>query len=88
MKCFEFNLKKAVKKAKELKCDFFATTLTIGPHKNSKDILEIGRRMEDEGVKFLDLDFKDGFKQSVKLSREFEIYRQNYCGCEFSKAGS
>ena len=89
LKCFEFNLRKSAKKAKELKCDFFATTLTIGPHKNSNDILKIGRSIEkEEGVKFLDLDFKEGFKKSVKLSRELNIYRQKYCGCEFSKAGS
>lgn len=67
---------------------YFTTTLTISPHKLSRKILEIGNKMSKVfGVAFLSQDFKkqDGFKNSVELSRELNLYRQNYCGCEFSQ---
>ncbi|MBQ3520274.1 MAG: epoxyqueuosine reductase QueH, partial [Firmicutes bacterium] len=68
--------------------DYFATTLTVSPHKNYKLISEIGRSIALRyGLSFLDRDFKkkDGFKRSIELSKKYELYRQDYCGCEFSK---
>jgi predicted adenine nucleotide alpha hydrolase (AANH) superfamily ATPase len=87
LKCFEFNLKKTALKAKELEIDGFATTLTISPHKDSKRIFEIGKKIADKyNINFLEKDFKknDGFKKSNELSNKYGLYRQNYCGCEFS----
>ena len=86
--CFKLRLLKTAKKAKELGFDGFATTLTVSPHKNSEVINAIGKSIErDEGIYFLDGNFKkkDGYKKSIMLSREFGLYRQNYCGCKFSK---
>jgi len=93
--CFEMRLRKTAKKAKELGFDYFSTTLTISPHKCSKTIFDIGKKteMRQEDVRsdtipqFLKLDFKknDGFKKAVELSKEFGLYRQNYCGCSFSR---
>jgi predicted adenine nucleotide alpha hydrolase (AANH) superfamily ATPase len=86
-KCFEFNLRRAAGYAKGHNSDYFTTTLTISPHKDSKIIFEIGKRLGvAEGIKFLELDFKkqDGFKHSLELSEKHGIYRQNYCGCRFS----
>jgi hypothetical protein len=87
LKCFEFSFISAAKKAKELGIDNFTSTLTISPHKNSKAIMEIGQRVASEfGVKFLMVDFckENGFKLSTDLSKELGLYRQKYCGCEFS----
>ncbi|MBU0615664.1 MAG: epoxyqueuosine reductase QueH [Nanoarchaeota archaeon] len=83
-KCFEFNLARAAQKADELGIDHFTTTLTISPHKDSIKIFEIGRRLSD---KFLEINFKkkDGFKHSLELSDKHELYRQEFCGCEFSR---
>jgi len=80
-KCFEFNLKKTNNFAKDF--DYFTTTLTISPHKDSNKIFEIGNKYN----KFLNINFKkeDGFKHSIELSNKHNLYRQNYCGCEFSK---
>jgi epoxyqueuosine reductase len=88
LNCFEFNLKRTASKALELEVFGFTTTLTISPHKNSNVIFDIGRRIgESGGVKFLEINFKkqEGFKHSLKLSKKYGLYRQNYCGCEFSK---
>lgn len=85
--CFALRLEKTALKAKELECDMFGTTLTVSPHKNAVIINQIGMSLEDKiGVKFLVSDFKkkDGFKRSIILSRENNIYRQNYCGCKYS----
>lgn len=81
-KCFEFSLKRTYEKAQSLGIEFFATTLTVSPHKISKIIFEIGKQFPG----FIPLDFKkkDGYKRSIELSKEYELYRQNYCGCEFS----
>lgn len=86
--CFDMRLKKTAQLAKEYSCDYFATTLTISPLKNSSIINSIGERVADEyGVKYLCSDFKkkNGYKRSIELSREYNLYRQNYCGCIFSK---
>ncbi len=87
-KCYEFRLEKTAQLAKKLHFDYFTTTLSISPHKNSKWIFEIGHNLEEQyGVKFLKADFKkrNGFKSSVILSKYYGMYRQNYCGCIFSK---
>ena len=87
LKCFEFNLRNSAKKAKEIGADFFTTTLSVSKYKSSSDLFKIGKEIEKEiGVKFLDIDFKKdaGYEKSISLSKKFDIYRQNYCGCEFS----
>jgi epoxyqueuosine reductase len=86
--CFRHNLAAAAAKAKALGIPFFTTTLTISPHKSSALLCEIGRTAAAaHGVQFLALDFKkrDGFKRSLELSRQLGLYRQNYCGCRYSK---
>lgn len=88
LKCYEQRISQSTRFAKENGFDCFTTTLTISPHKDSKVIFDIGNRVGSEaGVRFLDIDFKkkDGFRNSVNLSKEMGLYRQNYCGCEFSK---
>lgn len=87
-KCIGYRLRKAGEKAKELGCDFFTTTLTISPHKDCAFINEFGGKLQDEvGVAYLFSDFKkhEGYKHSIELSRQYNLYRQNYCGCVFSK---
>lgn len=87
LKCFEFNLRETAEKAKELGISNFTTTLTISPHKDSKKIFEIGKMIAKEDcINFLDVDLKkkDGFKKSNELAKKYNLYRQNYCGCEFS----
>lgn len=74
--------------AKEYGTDYFATTLTISPLKNAAKLNEIGERLSLEyGVAYLPSDFKkkNGYKRSVELSAQYDLYRQNYCGCVFSK---
>ena len=86
--CFELRLDKTASKAKENNFDFFGTTLTVSPHKNSKIINKIGLKLEERyGVKFLLSDFKkeDGYKRSIELSKKYDLYRQDYCGCLYSK---
>ena len=85
-KCFELRLKQAAKKAKELGISKFTTSLVISPHKNFEQISKIGEEVSD-GVEYVSIDFKkkDGFLKTNNLSKELGIYRQNYCGCEFSK---
>ncbi len=87
LKCFEFSFIRTAKKARELGINYFSSTLTISPHKNSKTIMEIGNRIAEEfGIKFLAIDFckENGFKLSCDLSKELDLYRQKYCGCEYS----
>ena len=87
-KCFALRLEEAAQKARELQCDFFTTTLTISPLKNAETINQIQEEIAEKyGVAYLPSDFKkrDGYKRSLELSREYDLYRQNYCGCVFSK---
>lgn len=87
-KCYELRLREAAILAKEGKFDYFATTLSISPLKNADKINEIGELLSAEyGVKHLPSDFKkkEGYKQSVELSKEYGLYRQNFCGCIYSK---
>ncbi len=86
--CYKFRLERTADLAKELGYDYFATTLSISPHKNSQIINKIGEEVADEvGVDHLPSDFKKkgGFKRSVELSENLGLYRQDYCGCSFSK---
>lgn len=87
--CFELRLREAAVNCKKLGADFFLTTLTISPLKNAQKINEIGERVAAEyGVNYLPSDFKkkNGYKRSIELSREYNLYRQNYCGCVFSRS--
>ena len=87
-KCFMQRLTKACLYAKNKKYDYFTTTLTISPLKNSKVINEIGRYLENKySMPYLYSDFKkrDGYKRSIILSHQYNLYRQDYCGCKFSK---
>jgi predicted adenine nucleotide alpha hydrolase (AANH) superfamily ATPase len=86
--CYHDRLEKTAQKAKELKFDFFSTTLTISPHKDASQISKIGKELEEKYlIKYLDENFKkqDGYLKSSRLSRKLGLYRQNYCGCEFSQ---
>lgn len=86
--CFTLRLRETAIRAKECGADYFTTTLTISPLKNAAKINEIGEELSKEyGVEFLPSDFKkkNGYKRSVELSEEYGLYRQDYCGCVFSK---
>ncbi|MDE7390157.1 MAG: epoxyqueuosine reductase QueH [Lachnospiraceae bacterium] len=88
-KCFFLRLERTAKKAQELDFDYFATTLTISPLKNAQLINEIGQNLSREyGIPWLPSDFKkkEGYKRSIELSKEYNLYRQNYCGCVFSRS--
>ena len=88
-RCFEQRLRKTAEEAKCGQYDYFATTLTISPLKNAEKINEIGQALSQEyGVEWLLSDFKkrNGYKRSIELSAEYDLYRQDYCGCAFSKA--
>jgi hypothetical protein len=85
--CYRMRLEETAKKAKEMGFNFFATTLTISPHKKAKVINDLGAELGQKyKLRFYEADFKkkDGFKRSVTLSREHGMRRQSYCGCVFS----
>ena len=87
-KCFALRLEKTAKIGEKKSYDYFSTTLTISPHKNSKIINIIGKSLEDKyNIKWLYSDHKkkDGYKKSIELSKKYNLYRQNYCGCIYSK---
>lgn len=87
-KCFELRLNKTAEVAKENGFDYFVTTLSISPLKNAETLNRIGKEVgEKYGVKYLLSDFKknNGYKRSIELSREYSLYRQNFCGCVYSK---
>lgn len=87
MKCYALRLEETARAAKAGGFDYFTTTLSISPMKNAQKLNEIGIRTGDEyGVKYLVSDFKkkNGYKRSTELSKEYGLYRQDYCGCEFS----
>lgn len=87
-RCYELRLRETARRASEGKYDYFCTTLSISPLKNAKKLNEIGFALEEEySIPWLTSDFKkkDGYKRSVELSAEYDLYRQNYCGCAFSK---
>ena len=87
-RCYRMRLESTAKLAKEQGFDYFCTTLSISPLKNSQKINEIGYEVAEKyGIKWLPSDFKkkEGYKRSIELSREYQLYRQNFCGCVFSK---
>lgn len=88
-RCYRMRLEKTAELAKQKGFDYFCTTLSISPLKNSQKINEIGFDVAEKyGVKWLPSDFKKrgGYKRSIELSREYDLYRQNFCGCVFSKS--
>lgn len=82
--CFRLRLEQTKEVAKNKGFDYFTSTLTISPHKNSQKILKIGEKIG--GDKFLPIDFKkkDGFKKAIEISKKLNLYRQSYCGCIYS----
>lgn len=87
-RCYELRQREAAALAKERGFDYFTTTLTISPLKNAEKLNQIGERLSAEyGVRYLPSDFKkkNGYKRSIELSQEYHLYRQNYCGCIYSK---
>ena len=87
-KCFYLRMEKTAKMASDLGYDYFATTLTVSPYKNSETINKIGSILESKyNIKYLYSDFKkrEGYKRSIALSKEYNLYRQHYCGCLYSK---
>ena len=86
--CFNLRLEKTAEMARKKNYDYFCSTLTVSPHKNSKLINIIGESISNKyNIKWLYSDFKknEGFKQSIELSKKYELYRQDYCGCTYSK---
>ena len=84
-RCYELRLKQAVEAAKLGGYDYVTTTLTISPLKNSKKLNEIGQQIAGENWLPSDFKKKNGYKRSVELSAQYDLYRQNYCGCVYSK---
>ncbi len=85
--CFRLRLGRCAEIAKEQNFDVFATTLSVSPHKNAALLNSIGKELSEKyGVTYLPSDFKkrEGYKRSIELSKKYDIYRQEYCGCEFS----
>lgn len=86
-KCFYLRLEETAKLAQKENYDYFCTTLSVSPYKNSQKLNEIGKILENKyKIKYLYSDFKkkEGYKRSNELSRKYELYRQNYCGCKYS----
>lgn len=86
-KCFNLRLDKTALLAKEHKADFFCTTLSVSPHKNFNQIKTIAQQVSQKyGIPYLEMDFKkkNGFKITNEIAKEYDFYRQDYCGCEFS----
>ncbi|MBQ6840580.1 MAG: epoxyqueuosine reductase QueH [Bacilli bacterium] len=87
-RCYELRLTKTAELAKENGYEYFGTTLTVSPYKNSTVINQIGEMVSNKlGVKYLYSDFKkeNGYKNSIEYSKQYKLYRQNYCGCHFSR---
>lgn len=87
-KCYRLRLEKTAEYAKQNNFDYFTTTLTVSPYKHSATLNEIGGEVADKfGVKYLFSDFKkqNGYQHSIELSKQYNLYRQDYCGCKFSK---
>ena len=87
-RCYELRLREAAKMAKKAEFDYFTTTLSISPLKKADKLNEIGVRLGEEyGISYLMSDFKkkNGYRRSIELSKEYNLYRQDYCGCVFSR---
>ncbi len=86
--CYKLRLEKTAAVAKTKQFDYFSTTLSVSPYKNSEKLNKIGKELSEKyGIKYLYSDFKkkNGYKRSIELSKEYSLYRQDYCGCIFSK---
>lgn len=86
-KCFELRLRKTAEFAKKMGINKFTTSIVISPHKSFQKLTDIGVRIAEEyGLEYVAIDFKkkDGFLKTNKISRDLNLYRQNYCGCKFS----
>lgn len=86
-KCFELRLNKTADFAKSIGVDIFTTSIVISPHKNFAKLTKIGEEIaKNKGINYLAIDFKkkDGFLKTNKISKELNLYRQNYCGCKFA----
>ena len=86
--CFAMRLAETARMAAELDMDYFTTTMSVSPHKNYDKLRTLGMSLQQQtGVKFLDVDFKkkNGFGRSVELSKQYGLYRQNFCGCEYAR---
>ncbi len=85
--CFALRLEETARLAKKNNFDYFVTTLSISPLKNAEVLNNIGNTLSEKyGIKYLPSDFKkkEGYKRSIELSKEFNLYRQNFCGCKYS----
>lgn len=88
-RCFQLRLEETARRAKEGEFDYFCTTLSISPHKDAALLMRLGEALAEKyGVSYLPSDFKkqDGYKRSIALSKEYGLYRQDYCGCIYSAA--
>ena len=88
LSCFRLRLEYTAQRAKEAGFEYFTTTLSVSPHKNAEALNRIGREEgEKAGVRYLCADFKkqNGYLRSLELSREYGLYRQDYCGCRYSR---
>ncbi len=86
--CYRFRIEKTFEKAKELNCEYVCTTISVSKHKNVEYVLRAGKAQEAKtGIKFLVSDFKknNGYQKTIEMSKEFDLYRQDYCGCKYSK---
>ena len=87
--CFALRLGETARQARAHGFEYFTTTLSVSPHKNAENLNRIGEAVgKEEGVKYLMADFKkkNGYLRSLQLSKEFDLYRQDYCGCQYSRA--
>ncbi len=87
-RCFELRLRETARRGSQTGYDYFATTLTVSPLKSAAKLNEIGQALASEyGIAWLPSDFKkkEGYKRSIELSAKYGLYRQNYCGCVYSK---
>ena len=86
--CYRLRMEETCKMAKKLAVDYFTTTLSISPYKNATWLNEIGEQLQEQyGISYLYADFKkkNGYKRSIELSEQYHLYRQDYCGCKYSK---
>ena len=85
--CFNMRLEETQRRAKQMSIPKFATTLTVSPHKNTTVINEIGKAISPSGFLALDFKRKSGFRLAIEFAKRYNLYRQNYCGCIYSKQG-
>lgn len=86
--CYRFRIEKSFEKASEIQAEYVCTTISVSKHKNVEYVMRAGKELESKtGIKFLISDFKknNGYQKTIEMSREFDLYRQDYCGCKYSK---